>query len=147
MDFRKVFILVSSLHGCRLEQGHEVLPPEGNGGYEQALVGRVYATHGGAEGYHIEVGVFLKEESALETCVDGFHLGLLAEELSLGGDGNLQNLGLGIGLPPGVALAYLDLSTGELEHGTHRIGHILLARSGRAALREHNLHLTIGHAH
>ena len=55
---------------------NEQLPELIDGRNFKTLVGRVYATQRGTERHHLQVGVLLEEESALQTCMYGAYLGL-----------------------------------------------------------------------
>ena len=92
-----------------------MVPDHLYGGYEEFLVGRVDAPQGGPEADHVHVGIFLAEEAALQSGVDGAYDGLLAEEALVGIDGNLQQRALGVEEPAGVARVGLGAGTGELE--------------------------------
>ena len=72
-----------------------MIPDHLDGGDVQTLIGRVDETEGGAEAHHVEVGVTLREEAALETCMDAANDGLFLEELLVGCYDNLLQLGVG----------------------------------------------------
>lgn len=60
-----------------------MIPDHLYGGDEQTLVRSMYASERGTKAYHIEMGILLAEEAALETCVNGEDDGILAEEAAI----------------------------------------------------------------
>ena len=91
----------------------------------KALVGGMHETQGGAETYHVEVGVALGEESALESGMDATHHGVMTEELHVGVNDNLLQFRVGLHLPGGIAVAAFCLGTGEFEDGLDGGTHIV----------------------
>ena len=59
-------------------------PPEVYGLDLDTLCRRVYVTERRTEGDHVELGVDLQDQTALEPCVDSLDGWFLAEELAIG---------------------------------------------------------------
>jgi hypothetical protein len=66
-----------------LEQLYEQLPELIYGSNLEALGGRVYATQGRTERYHLQVGILLEEETTLQACVDSAYLRLCGKEAAV----------------------------------------------------------------
>ena len=60
------------------------------GGDGETLLGRVHTDHLRADGDHVEVRVFLEEESALQAGMDSQHFGFGLEEVDIGFLDDLQ---------------------------------------------------------
>ena len=71
----------------------------------QALVGRMDKTEGRTETHHVEVGVALREQTALQTGMDASHDGSLAEQFLVGLGHNLGELAPRTHLPGRIAVA------------------------------------------
>ena len=81
----------------------------------------MYVTERRTEGYHIEVGIDVEDQTALETCVDSLDSSFLAEELAISIGRSLQDSRVWIGLPAWVRVGDLDISTSELEDRSYHL--------------------------
>ena len=113
-----------------LEQQDEAV----QAGQVQSLARSVDSAEGGAEGYHVQMRVFVQEESALQSGVDGPHYGILAEEAAVGGLADLEDVGLQAGLPAGILGLVGDFGSGYAEGGLDAGGGVAAGGVGRAAL-------------
>ena len=75
------------------------------GGDGETLLGGVDAVHLRTDGDHVEIGVLLEEESALQTGMDRQHFGLGFEEVDIGFPGDVEKRRRGVGSPSGVPVA------------------------------------------
>jgi hypothetical protein len=66
-----------------LQEFNEQLPELVHCSNLQTLGGRVYATQGRAKRYHLEVRILLKEETALQACMDSTDLRLCIEQTTV----------------------------------------------------------------
>ena len=69
------------------EHYEQQIPELGNRGDFEPLVGRMHAAQRRAEGNHLQFGVFLEEQAALQSGMDRTHLGLRTEQAFVGSDG------------------------------------------------------------
>ena len=100
-------------------------------------------TQRGTEGNHIEIGIDVKDQAALQTSVDRLDRCFFAEELAVGICRGLEDSRLGVGLPAWVGVGEGYLSSAELEgRSDHLTGAIAEARR-RAALARGDDDLTI----
>ena len=81
------------------------------------------AAKGRTEGNHVQIRELLQEQAAFETGVDGLHLRLGVEELSVGVHGDLQDAGVQIGLPARILAVVLRVEGAQEEGGFHPLGH------------------------
>ena len=65
----------------KAEELEDEVPAFLNSGNLQFFIRRVNTTEGRTEGYHVEFGVFLGEETAFESGVDGFDGGFFVEDV------------------------------------------------------------------
>ena len=111
-----------------------MLPEQLDRWNEHTLIRRVHTSQGRTKRNHVQVRIFLQEQAALQTCMDGLHLGILAKQAFVTLNGNLQNLRVGVGLPARIAIAMTHLGTTHQENCAHHGGDILFRRFSGAAL-------------
>ena len=68
------------------ENVEQMIPDHLYSGDVETLVGSMYEAQSGAEADHVELGITLGEEAALQSGVDATYDGILAEELLVGVD-------------------------------------------------------------
>ena len=84
-----------------------------------ALDGGVRVLDGRAKGDHVPVGIADAEETALQTDVDGHHLGLVAVFLLIDLHAGVHDGALHVGVPTGIAAGELDAAFGQFSDGDH----------------------------
>ena len=85
------------------------------GGYGETLLRGVDAVHLRTDGYHVEIGVLLEEESALQTGMDRQHFGFGFEEVDIGFLGDVEKRRRGVGSPSGIPVAVGHFVTSHRE--------------------------------
>lgn len=75
-----------------LEDIYQMVPELLYGGNQHTLIGRVNALQGRTKGDHIQMGIFIEEETTLQSGMDGLDLGLYAKQAFVALGSNLQNL-------------------------------------------------------
>ena len=111
MTLYKLYNLITSklqTHLYSLENVEQVIPYHLYGGDEQTLVGRVNAAQRRTEAYHVELGIFLREEATFQSGVDSQNLGLFAEEALVAFLGNLYDFAVRIEFPSRIAFVGHD---------------------------------------
>ena len=110
-----------------------------------ALSGRMDVTQRGAEGDHIEVGIDVEDQAALQTSVDRLDRCFLAEELAIGIRRSLEDSRLGVRLPAWVGVGEGYLSAAELEGRSNHLARAVAEARRRAALtrRDDDLAVTL----
>ena len=111
MILYKLYNLITSklqTHLYSLENVEQVIPYHLYGGDEQTLVGRVNAAQRRTEAYHVELGIFLREETTFQSGVDSQNLGLFAEETLVAFLGNLYDFAVRIEFPSRIAFVGHD---------------------------------------
>ena len=73
----------------------------------------MYSTQGRTEAHHVETWIFLGEEAALQSGMDGTYLRFFAEQLFVFIDSKLQEGRVRIGLPAWVTLIDKHIGTCE----------------------------------
>ena len=111
-----------------------MIPYHLDGGDVETLVGGVNESQGRAEAHHVELGIALREESALESGMDAAHDGVVAEEFLVRGNHDLLQFGVGTHLPGGIAVRRDSLSACEFEDGLNGGAHIVEVRHDVGAL-------------
>ena len=87
-----------------------------------------------AERYHVEAGIVLLEERALQAGVDCLDGGTLAVKLLVGIGSQTHHGGIEVGRPCRVAFAMLYGSAGESEYGLDLVGDVEFTRIDAGAL-------------
>lgn len=100
----------------------------------EAFLGRVDADHLRTEGDHVEVRIFLKEESALESGMDSEDLGFGLKEIDIGFLDNLQERGVRIRCPSGVSVTMRHFVASEGESLLHCPLEMVFGRLDRGTL-------------
>ena len=111
----------------------------------ETLLRRVNAVHLRADGDHVEVRVFLEEESALQSGMDSQHFGFGLEEVDIGFSDHLQERRVGVGCPARVAVAVRHFIASERKGLLHRPFEMMLGRLDRGPLRSIDLYITLPH--
>ena len=95
------------------EHFEQQIPELGHRGDFEPLVGRMHAAQRRAEGNHLQFGVFLEEQAALQSGMDRTHLGLRTEQAFVGADGLFEQYGLRVGRPARITVGMGDVGTGK----------------------------------
>ena len=100
----------------------------------------MHAAQRGPEAHHVEVGIFLAEQAALQAGMYGEDFRLLAKQALVAFLGNLHDDAVGVHLPAGIALVGLHLCAAEAEGRADYFGHVLARAAHAAALARGYLH-------
>ena len=98
------------------------------------LIRRVRAGNGRPEGNHIHARVFAAQDAAFQAGMNGLDFRFFAFEALIYLFADVQQFGLHIGLPAGVAVALGDFGAGQPERRRHAGGDIIFGAFHRAAL-------------
>ena len=100
----------------------------------------MHAAQRGPEAHHVEVGIFLAEQAALQAGMYGEDFRLLVEQTLIAFLGNLHDDAVGVHLPAGIALVGLHFCAAETEGCADYFGHVLAGTAHAAALARGYLH-------
>lgn len=128
-----------------LEYFEGLVPEHVDGFYEDALVGAVDTTEGGAIAYHVHFWVFLAYEAALKTCVYCADDGFFAVHLAIDVYGDFEERAVGVGSPAGVSVAVFDAGACEAEGALDFGGGGELGAFDAAALAGGYVDYTVAH--
>ena len=78
-------------HRNVLQYIQQMIPELLYGRNQHPFVGRVHTLQGRSEGNHVQCRVFVKEQSAFQTCMDSFYLGIYTEQTFVGINSHFQD--------------------------------------------------------
>jgi hypothetical protein len=100
---------------CRIQRGEQEFPEPRHRVKKDLLVWRVHPFERWTERNHVDAGIFLADDAALESGMDGLHRGFLAVERFERIDRGPQDRRIEVRLPTRIPVALFDAGASELE--------------------------------
>ena len=110
----------------------------------QTLLRSMHKTQGWSERHHVEVGIALREETALQTSVDATHIGFLAKQLDIRLLDDALQVAMAAHLPGRIAIRVFHLGTSQSKASLDGSTHIVEVRHHVRTLRRHDIDSALG---